>query len=155
MVQTWLVAVQKYFLVFLGCFVLVIKGLGSIILKQILDSPQIYQLNSKTKYLLSIPWLMGIGRDSFCWVRFDFLQPLFRLVPQGLPMFEESANIATGTTIPLAGLGDLKPVTPSHWQKSFATFSLGSNSQILVANWKKYPCQFHWQRGFFSFGNGG
>ena len=29
---------------------------------------------------------------------------------------------------------------PSHWQKSFATF----------ANWKKYPCQYHWQRGFLA-----
>ena len=36
-------------------------------------------------------------------------------------------------------------VTPSQWQKSFATFGLGSSSQILVPNWKKYPCQFHWQ----------
>ena len=40
--------------------------------------------------------------------------------------------------------------TPSHWQKSFATFGLGSSSQILVPNWKKYPCQFHWQRGFLA-----
>ena len=68
---------------------------------------------------------MGIGRDSFCWVRFDFLQPLFRLVPQGLPMFEESANIATGTTIPLAGLGDLKPVTPKPLAKKFRNFQSG------------------------------
>ena len=32
---------------------------------------------------------------------------------------------------------------PSHWQKSFATFGLGSSLRHLVANWKKYPCQFH------------
>ena len=28
------------------------------------------------------------------------------------------------------------PVTPKPLTKSFATFGLGSNSQILVANWK-------------------
>ena len=33
-------------------------------------------------------------------------------------------------------------------KKSFMTYGLGSSLQILVANWKKYPCQFHWQRGF-------
>ena len=27
---------------------------------------------------------------------------------------------------------------------------MGSNLQILFANWKKYPCQFHWQRGFLA-----
>ena len=37
---------------------------------------------------------------------------------------------------------------PSHWQKSFTTFSLGSSLWLLVTNWKKYPWQFHWQRGF-------
>ena len=26
---------------------------------------------------------MGIGKDWFCWVKFDLLQPLFRLVPRG------------------------------------------------------------------------
>ena len=46
------------------------------------------------------------------------------------------------------GIGSLTPL--SHWQKSFVTFGLGSSSQILVANWKKYPCQFHWQRGFLA-----
>lgn len=35
------------------------------------------------KHLLSVLWLMGIGRDCFYWVRFDLLQTLFRLVPQG------------------------------------------------------------------------
>ena len=38
----------------------------------------------------------------------------------------------------------------SHWQKSFTTFGLGSNLWILVTNWKKYPCQIHWQRGFLA-----
>ena len=32
---------------------------------------------------------------------------------------------------------------PSRWQKSFATFGLGSSSQLLVANWKKYPHECH------------
>ena len=40
--------------------------------------------------------------------------------------------------------------TLSQRQKSFVTFGLGSSLQILVANWKKYPCQFHWQRGFLA-----
>ena len=35
-----------------------------------------------------------------------------------------------------------KLVTPEPLTKSFATFGLGSSSQILAANWKKYPCQF-------------
>ena len=34
---------------------------------------------------------------------------------------------------------------PSHWQKSFVTFGLGSSLSLLVAIRKKYPCQFHWQ----------
>ena len=38
----------------------------------------------------------------------------------------------------------------SHWQKSFATFGLGCSLQLLVANWKKYPRKFHWQRGFLA-----
>ena len=33
------------------------------------------------------------------------------------------------------------PVTPE--PLIFPTFGLGSSLQILVANWKKYPCQFH------------
>ena len=37
-----------------------------------------------------------------------------------------------------------------HWQKTFATFGLGSSLQLLVANWKKYPCEFHWQRGYLA-----
>ena len=41
-------------------------------------------------------------------------------------------------------------VSCRHSQKSFATFGLGSTSWILVTNWKKYPCQFHWQRGFLA-----
>ena len=39
---------------------------------------------------------------------------------------------------------------PSHWQKSFVTFGLGSSLPLLVANQKKYPCKFHWQRGFLA-----
>ena len=39
---------------------------------------------------------------------------------------------------------------PSHWQKSFMSFSLGSSSWLLVANWKKYPHEFHWQRSFLA-----
>ena len=31
---------------------------------------------------------------------------------------------------------------PSHWQKSFVTFGLGSSSQILVANWKNIHASF-------------
>ena len=42
--------------------------------------------------------------------------------------------------------GEMYPVT----QKSLATFGLGSSLRILVTNWKKYPCQFHWQRGFLA-----
>ena len=38
--------------------------------------------------------------------------------------------------------------TKIHWQKTFATFSLGSSLQLLVANLKKYPCKIHWQRGY-------
>ena len=36
--------------------------------------------------------------------------------------------------------GYLSP--PSHRQKSFETFGLGSTLQILVANWKKIPASF-------------
>ena len=35
-----------------------------------------------------------------------------------------------------------------HWQKTFAAFGLGSSLWLLVVNWKKYPCKFHWQRGY-------
>ena len=42
----------------------------------------------------------------------------------------------------------LKLEPMSHWQISFATFGLGSSSWLLVANWKKYPREFHWQRSF-------
>ena len=34
------------------------------------------------------------------------------------------------------------------WQKTFMTFSLGSSLQLLVVNWKKFPCKFKWQRGY-------
>ena len=39
-------------------------------------------------------------------------------------------------------------------KKSFATFGLGSISQILVANWKNIPASFT-DKEVFSFGNGG
>ena len=42
----------------------------------------------------------------------------------------------------------LSPLT--HWQKSFTTFGLGSSLPLLVANWKRYPRKFHWQRGFLA-----
>ena len=33
-------------------------------------------------------------------------------------------------------------------KKTFAAFGLGSSLWLLVVNWKKYPCKFHWQRGY-------
>ena len=48
-------------------------------------------------------------------------------------------------TYPLLNLSPL-----NHWQKSFMTFGLGSSSQHLVANWKKYPHKFHWQRDYLA-----
>ena len=42
------------------------------------------------------------------------------------------------------------PATPKPLTKKFCNFCLGSNLQIFVANWKKYLCQFHWQRGFLA-----
>ena len=37
-----------------------------------------------------------------------------------------------------------------HKHKTLATFGLGSNLQLLVANWKKFPCECHWQRGYLA-----
>ena len=41
-------------------------------------------------------------------------------------------------------------VTPKPLTKSFATFGPGSSSQLLVANWKKYPCKICWQKGYLA-----
>ena len=39
---------------------------------------------------------MGIGKDWFCWVKFVFLQPLFRLVPKGPKGQAISTNLKLG-----------------------------------------------------------
>ena len=44
----------------------------------------------------------------------------------------------------------IKLITPEPLTKSFTTFGLGSSKQLLVANWKKYPHKFHWQRGYLA-----
>ena len=69
--------------------------------------------------------LMGIVRDCFCWVRFGFLQTLYRVKPkpnlnevwrrpnltpqkQSLSVSKWWVNIALGQTRPPAGLGDFQ-----------------------------------------------
>ena len=42
------------------------------------------------------------------------------------------------------------PVTPKPLTKKFRNFWSGSSLELLVANWKKYPHDFHWQRGYLA-----
>ena len=42
------------------------------------------------------------------------------------------------------------PVTPEPLTKKFHDFWSGFQLATKVANWKKYSCQFHWQRGFLA-----
>ena len=42
------------------------------------------------------------------------------------------------------------PVSPVSLTAPTRDFRSRFKCQILVANWKKYPCQFHWQRGFLA-----
>ena len=41
------------------------------------------------------------------------------------------------------------------WQKTFMTFSLGSSLQLLVVNWKKFPCKLKVTKKLFRFSNSG
>ena len=47
-------------------------------------------------------------------------------------------------------LNVLKPVSPVSLTAPTRDFQSQFKRRILVANWKKFPRQFHWQRGFLA-----